>query len=84
MTRSSSCADVNCPCLVPAVSRRDDGVFPAPVYCRLANGRVRVPSRDELATLCTADHYHECSGHRRWAASLAWAGAGTGPAGGPS
>lgn len=63
----------NCPCLTPAVARRA-GVFPVPVYCRLASGRVRVPTRDELASLCTADQYHDCPGYRRWAASLAWEG----------
>jgi hypothetical protein len=74
MTHGIRDDQMNCPCLTPAVSRRD-GVVPVAVYCRLAGGRVRVPTREELGSLCTADRYHECSGYRRWAASLAWAGA---------
>jgi hypothetical protein len=42
-------------------------------YCRLANGRARVPTRAELAALCTGRSYRSCAGYRRWAASLAWA-----------
>jgi hypothetical protein len=53
------------------VGRRAD-VFPLPVYCRLANGRVRVPTGEQLGSLCTADQYHDCEGFRRWTASLAW------------
>ena len=73
MTKPRSDDEMNCPCLTPAVGRRA-GVFPVPVYCRLANGRVRVPPRDQLGSLCTADQYHGCPGYRRWAASLAWEG----------
>jgi hypothetical protein len=60
-----------CPCLTPEVDGAAGG-FPIPVYCRLANGRVRVPTPDELASLCTADRYQDCSGYRRWVASRAW------------
>ena len=71
--RSGRNDERNCPCLTLAVGRRD-GAFPVPVYCRLANGRARVPTRDELASRCTAGRHHTCPGYRRWAASQAWAG----------
>jgi hypothetical protein len=60
-----------CPCLTPTVEPRA-GIFPVPVYCRLAGRRVRVPTRDELASRCTADQYRDCPGYRRWSASQAW------------
>ncbi len=52
----------DCPFLTPEVRGRR-GVFPFPVYCRLPSGRVRVPTRDELATLCLAGQ--NCPAHRR-------------------
>ena len=55
----------NCPYLTPRVSGRA-GVFPVPVYCRLPNGRVRVPPREQLVCLCTAGQHHHCPGYRRW------------------
>lgn len=73
MMHSSRDDETNCPCLTPAVGHRA-GVFPVPVYCRLANGRVRVPTRDELTSLCTVSQYHNCPGYHRWAASRAWFG----------
>lgn len=72
MMRSNRDDEGNCPCLTPGAGRRD-GVFPVSVYCRLGNGRARVPTCDELASRCTADDYHDCPGYRRWAASQAWA-----------
>ncbi len=64
---------LNCPCLTPAVARRG-GKFPVPVYCRLPNGRVRIPTPEQLASLCTAGQHHNCPGYRRGA--RAWAGIG--------
>jgi len=55
----------NCPFLMPKLSGRA-GIFPVPVYCRLPNGRVRVPTRDQLVVLCSAGHHHDCPGYRRW------------------
>jgi hypothetical protein len=54
----------NCPFLRP------DGTvplypFPVAVYCRLPGGRIRIPSRDELARFCTSGHYHDCLAYRR-------------------
>lgn len=54
-----------CPFLIPRVSGRA-GIFSVPVYCRLPNGRVRVPTRDELLVLCTAGQQYDCPGYRRW------------------
>ena len=61
----------SCPCLIPALERRA-GAFAAPVHCRPGKGRVRVPTRDQLASLCTAGASYECPGYRRWATSLIW------------
>jgi hypothetical protein len=63
----------NCPCLTPQVSGRH-GRFPVPVYCRLLNGRVRVPTPEQLASLCTAGQHHSCPGYRRWAQARAGVG----------
>jgi hypothetical protein len=52
----------NCPFLIPKTSLPS----PVPVYCRLPNGKVRVPTPDQLAVLCGADHYHDCMTFRRW------------------
>ena len=41
------------------------GAFPTGVYCRLPSGRARIPSRDELARLCTAGRYRDCPAYRR-------------------
>lgn len=68
MMRSGRDDGSTCPCLTPEVAR-GAGVFPVPVYCRQAGGRVRVPTRDELAWRCTAGRYHDCPGYRRWVAA---------------
>jgi hypothetical protein len=64
----------NCPCLTPEISPRR-GSLPVPVYCRLGNGRVRVPSPEQLVSLCTAGQHHNCPGYRRWARARAVLGA---------
>jgi hypothetical protein len=61
----------SCPCLMAPLASRG-GEFPLPVYCRPGPRRVRVPSRDELAGLCTAGAYVDCPGYRRWMAAAAW------------
>ena len=55
----------NCPFLVPKLDGPPEK-FSVPVYCRLPNGRVRVPARDQLVFLCTAGQHHDCPGYRRW------------------
>lgn len=55
----------DCPFLMPGVSG-SRGRYPIPVYCRLPNGRVRVPSREQLVYLCSAGQHHDCPGYRRW------------------
>ena len=55
----------NCPFLTPKVSLRP-AVLSIPVYCRLPNGRVRVPPRDQLMFLCTVGQHYDCPGYRRW------------------
>ena len=58
-------ARANCPFLIPKTSL-PLMVIPVPLYCRLPNGRIRVPAPDQLATRCSADHYHDCPTFRRW------------------
>ncbi|MBI3030354.1 MAG: hypothetical protein HYY64_12650 [Candidatus Rokubacteria bacterium] len=53
-----------CPYLRPESADRL-AAFPLGVYCRLPHGRVRIPSRDELARFCTTGHYADCVGFRR-------------------
>ena len=53
-----------CPFLRPRMSSHG-AAFPVGIYCRLPSGRVRIPSRDELARLCTAGHYSDCLVYRR-------------------
>jgi len=55
-----------CPNLMPRSGRRAGG-FPGPVavYCRLPDGRARVPTRVELASLCADGRYVNCPGYRR-------------------
>jgi hypothetical protein len=48
---------LNCPFLRPRLASR--------VYCRLPSGRVRIPSSDELARLCTRGRYNDCPVFRR-------------------
>jgi hypothetical protein len=52
-----------CPFLRPEAADHLEA-FPVGVYCRLPDGRVRVPSRDELARFCAAGHYRDCPGFR--------------------
>ncbi|OGK80881.1 MAG: hypothetical protein A2X52_15475 [Candidatus Rokubacteria bacterium GWC2_70_16] len=49
----------NCPFLRPETVGRAPALD-LRVYCRLPEGHVRVPSRGELARLCTAGHYRDC------------------------
>jgi hypothetical protein len=59
-----------CPNLMPRSAQRAGGsAFPLPAYCRLPNGKVRVPTRAEVASLCSDGHYVNCPGYRRWARS---------------
>lgn len=53
-----------CPFLRPMMVS-DLGAFPMGVYCRLPSGRIRIPSRDELARFCSAGHHHDCPVYRR-------------------
>ena len=55
----------NCPFLIPKTSLLRAAI-PVSVYCRLPNGKVRVPTPDQLAVLCSAGHYHDCTTFRRW------------------
>ena len=57
---------MDCPLLIPGASRKPGGV-PIPVYCRLPSGRVRVPTRMELESLCFVERHQDCPGYRRWA-----------------
>ena len=61
----------NCPCLMPPLPSRDSDRS-VPIYCRPGLRRVRIPSRDELAGLCTTGAYVDCPGYRRWMAAAAW------------
>ena len=65
MEQDNDAETSNCPFLIPRVSGRK-AVFSVPVYCRLPNGRVRIPTRDQLVFLCTAGQHHDCEGYRRW------------------
>lgn len=54
------------PNLMPRSVRRAAGSSaPLSVYCRLPNGRVRVPTQAELASLCADGRYVDCPGYRR-------------------
>ena len=55
----------SCPFLMPAPGDRRDAVSFA-AYCRLPNGRIRVPEPDQLLFLCQDGHYPDCLGYRRW------------------
>jgi hypothetical protein len=70
MARCVDLDEAPCPNLMSRPARRAGGYqIPFPVYCRLPNGRVRVPTRDELASLCVDGRYLNCAGFRRWARS---------------
>ena len=85
MAESSGDRMAVCPFVSPKYEGRRE-VFPLQFYCRLPSGRVRIPTRDELATFCLAGHHQDCPGYRR---ARAWAAgepaetnpAATGPAG---
>lgn len=64
MEQDSESEVSNCPFLTPKASGR--AVFSVSVYCRLPNGRVRVPTRDQLVFLCSAGQHHDCPGYLRW------------------
>jgi len=53
-----------CPFLRPMMTSHL-GAFPIGIYCRLPSGRVRIPSRDELARFCTAGQHRDCPAYRR-------------------
>jgi hypothetical protein len=62
-----SAADVTeCPSLQPSrpltLGQRAIGL-----YCRLPNGRVRVPSRDETRRFCLVDRWRDCPVYQRHA-----------------
>jgi hypothetical protein len=60
--------DAGCPLLRPE-GIQGQGRPQVPVYCRLPNGRVRVPTPAELGSLCFVERYRDCPGYRRWAKS---------------
>jgi hypothetical protein len=64
--------ETNCPFLVPALTGPAVG-FPVPVYCRAPNGRVRMPSREQLVSLCSGGHHHACPSCGRWQQAIALA-----------
>jgi hypothetical protein len=53
-----------CPYLHPP-TEGPGGEFLYSVYCRRPDGRVRVPSRDQLKRFCTSGHHVDCLGYRR-------------------
>jgi hypothetical protein len=63
----------NCPLLMPGLTGSAVS-FSVPVYCRTPNGRVRVPSRGELLSLCSVGQYLDCPGYLRWEPELRAAG----------
>jgi hypothetical protein len=64
MEKSGESVELDCPFLTPVMADRI-WMYPTGVYCRLPSGRVRVPSRDTLARVCTSGHYFVCPGYRR-------------------
>ena len=64
MGQGNDAGTLKCPYLRPERADRL-GAFPLGVYCRLPDGRVRIPSRDELARFCTTGHHADCVGFRR-------------------
>jgi len=58
-------ASANCPYLMPKVSART-AIHSLAVYCRLPNGRVRIPTSDQLKSLCVDGQHHDCPGYRRF------------------
>ena len=39
---------------------------PTALYCRPPSGRIRIPSRDTLARVCTNGDYPDCPNYQRW------------------
>ncbi len=64
MTESQAIELKECPFLRPRMASHL-GAFPIGVYCRLPSGRIRIPSRDELARLCTTEAYRDCLVYNR-------------------
>lgn len=58
-----------CPFLMPEIGGQLAVYYPAAVYCRLPNGRVRVPPPEQRAYVCSAGHYEDCPGYQRWKVS---------------
>jgi hypothetical protein len=56
---------LDCPLLRP-VAADYLWMYPTGVYCRHPSGRIRVPSRDTVAWVCTDGHYFNCPNYRRW------------------
>lgn len=53
-----------CPFLRPERAERL-AAFPVGVYYRLPDGRVQIPSRDELIRFCPTGHHSDCLAFRR-------------------
>lgn len=53
-----------CPYLRPAAGELAT-TPPYAVYCRFPDGRIRVPSRDEVTRFCASGHNLDCPGYRR-------------------
>lgn len=62
-----------CPFLRPETAERL-AAFPVGVYCRLPDGRVRIPSRDELVRFCTTGRHDDCFAYRRASLRRTWLG----------
>jgi len=45
-----------CPFAIPALPSTDSAAF----YCRLPDGRVRIPTRDERIRFCASGRYEDC------------------------
>jgi hypothetical protein len=56
-----------CPFLTPPGSLSSDRTAVA-IYCRFPNGRVHVPSREEVKSVCAVGRFRECLHYRRHAA----------------
>jgi len=66
MTRRDRDKDAGCPLLMPG-ARPEHGRAGVAVYCRLPDGRVRMPTREEFESLCFVERHRDCPGYRRWA-----------------
>ena len=64
MEKRAATDAAKCPFLRPAGADHL-GAFPLGVYCRLPSGRVRIPSRDELARFCTTGYHRDCLAFRQ-------------------